>query len=124
MGDNIEHGTHSVTITTVDGIKLIAMAYHGQSEKGKKNKTTKTNFYSYFLASECITTLDEKPAEKKRHYPNGSRAPSKFVPRCKSVEECYEWMLTSNIVNRSTQFMIGIEEAIWTTNIFKRIPCS
>ena len=28
------------------------------------------------------------------------------------------------IVNRNAQFLIGIEEAIQTTNIFKRIPCS
>eukprot|EP00957_Ditylum_brightwellii_P108708 8292083-Ditylum_brightwellii.AAC.1 len=75
------------------------------------------NFYSYFLASECITTLDGKPADKKQHYPNGSRAPSKFVPHCKTVEEYYEGMLNA-------QFLIGIEEAIQTIDIFKRITCS
>eukprot|EP00957_Ditylum_brightwellii_P069888 5307466-Ditylum_brightwellii.AAC.1 len=64
MGDDIERGAHSVATTTVDGIKLIALAYWDKSEIGKKNKATKTNFYSYFLASERITTLDEKPAEK------------------------------------------------------------
>eukprot|EP00957_Ditylum_brightwellii_P106508 8126141-Ditylum_brightwellii.AAC.1 len=32
-------------------------------------------------------------------------------------------MPTSNIVNRNSQFLIGIEEAIWTTDIFKRMPC-
>ena len=64
MGDDIERGAHSVATTTVDGVKLIALVYQGKSDKGKKNKATKTNFYSYFLASECITTLDGKPAEK------------------------------------------------------------
>eukprot|EP00957_Ditylum_brightwellii_P171261 13037124-Ditylum_brightwellii.AAC.1 len=64
MGDDIECGAHSVAITTVDAVKLIALVHQGKSEKGKKNKATKTNFYSSFLASECITTLDGKPAEK------------------------------------------------------------
>eukprot|EP00957_Ditylum_brightwellii_P001842 142043-Ditylum_brightwellii.AAC.1 len=81
MGDDIERSAQSVATTTVDGVKLIALAYQGRSEKGKKNKATKKNFYSYFLASKCITALDGKAAEKKLHYPNGSRAPSKFVPR-------------------------------------------
>eukprot|EP00957_Ditylum_brightwellii_P077469 5886434-Ditylum_brightwellii.AAC.1 len=97
MGDDIERGAHSVAITTVDGVKLIASAYWGKSEKGKKNKATKTNFYIYFLASECIITLDGKPTEKKRHYPDGSRAPFKFVPRCKAVDEYYEGKPASDI---------------------------
>eukprot|EP00957_Ditylum_brightwellii_P148217 11285761-Ditylum_brightwellii.AAC.1 len=32
-------------------------------------------------------------------------------------------MPASDIVNRNSQFLIGIEGAIWTTDIFKRIPC-
>eukprot|EP00957_Ditylum_brightwellii_P103249 7869552-Ditylum_brightwellii.AAC.1 len=64
MGDDIECGTHSVATTTVDGVKLIALASWSKSEKGKKNRATKTNFYTYFLAFKCITTLDGKAAEK------------------------------------------------------------
>eukprot|EP00957_Ditylum_brightwellii_P068022 5164449-Ditylum_brightwellii.AAC.1 len=33
-------------------------------------------------------------------------------------------MPASDIVNRNAQFLIGIEEAIRTTDIFNRIPCS
>eukprot|EP00957_Ditylum_brightwellii_P144419 11001420-Ditylum_brightwellii.AAC.1 len=33
-------------------------------------------------------------------------------------------MSASDIVNRNAQFLIGIKEAIQTTDIFKRIPCS
>eukprot|EP00957_Ditylum_brightwellii_P207326 15352481-Ditylum_brightwellii.AAC.1 len=33
-------------------------------------------------------------------------------------------MLTSDIVNRNAQFLIGIKEAIQTTDIITRIPCS
>ena len=32
-------------------------------------------------------------------------------------------MSASYIVNRNTQFLLGIEEAVWTKSIFKRIPC-
>eukprot|EP00957_Ditylum_brightwellii_P018107 1363815-Ditylum_brightwellii.AAC.1 len=64
MGDDIERSAHSVATTIADGVKSIALAYQGKSEKSKTNKAAKTNFYSYFLTSECITTLDGKPAEK------------------------------------------------------------
>eukprot|EP00957_Ditylum_brightwellii_P021140 1593389-Ditylum_brightwellii.AAC.1 len=76
MGDDIECGAHSVATTTVDGVKLIALAYRVNQRNERKKKATKTNFYSYFLAPKCITTLNGKAAEKKWHYPNGSRAPS------------------------------------------------
>eukprot|EP00957_Ditylum_brightwellii_P049778 3774453-Ditylum_brightwellii.AAC.1 len=33
-------------------------------------------------------------------------------------------MLALDIVNRNAKFLISIEEAIQTTNIFKRMPCS
>eukprot|EP00957_Ditylum_brightwellii_P166285 12659221-Ditylum_brightwellii.AAC.1 len=33
-------------------------------------------------------------------------------------------MPAANIVNRHAQFLLGIEEAIYTKGIFKRIPCS
>eukprot|EP00957_Ditylum_brightwellii_P181462 13822833-Ditylum_brightwellii.AAC.1 len=41
MGDDIERGFHSVATTTVDGVKLIALAHQGKSKKGKTNKATK-----------------------------------------------------------------------------------
>eukprot|EP00957_Ditylum_brightwellii_P190087 14471421-Ditylum_brightwellii.AAC.1 len=81
MGDDIEHSAHSVATTIVDGVKLIAL---------------------------CITTLDGKAAEEKQHYLNGSRTPSKFVPHCDAVEECYDGMTASDIVNRNAQFLISI----------------
>eukprot|EP00957_Ditylum_brightwellii_P112490 8576324-Ditylum_brightwellii.AAC.1 len=33
-------------------------------------------------------------------------------------------MPAANVVNRHAQFLLGIEEAIRTKDIFKRIPCS
>ena len=33
-------------------------------------------------------------------------------------------MPASDTVNSNAQFILGIEEAVWTTHIFKRIPCS
>eukprot|EP00957_Ditylum_brightwellii_P091098 6935481-Ditylum_brightwellii.AAC.1 len=41
MGDDIECGAHSVATTTVDAVKLIALAYGSKSKKGKKIKQPK-----------------------------------------------------------------------------------
>ena len=40
------------------------------------------------------------------------------------LEEEYDCMPASGIFNRNTQFLLGIEEAVQTTSIFKRMPCS
>ena len=87
MGDDTEQGSQALAKTTIDGVELIALAYCGKSHHGKKSNTKKSNFYSYFIATDCVTTLDGKPAEKKHHYPDGSHAPSKFVKRNVLVEE-------------------------------------
>eukprot|EP00957_Ditylum_brightwellii_P122708 9358052-Ditylum_brightwellii.AAC.1 len=64
MGDDIEQGSHALVKTTIDGVELIALAYNGKSHHGKKSKAKKSNFYSYFIATDCVTTLDGKPAGK------------------------------------------------------------
>eukprot|EP00957_Ditylum_brightwellii_P084119 6394892-Ditylum_brightwellii.AAC.1 len=89
-----------------------------------KSKAKKSNFYSYFIATDCVTTLDGKPTGKKHHYPDVSHAPSKFVKRNFLVEEYYDDMPATDIVNKHAQFLLGIEEAIHTKYIFKRIPYS
>ena len=42
----------------------------------------------------------------------------------KFVEEYYDGMPDSDIVNSNAQFLLGIEEAVRTTSIFKGISCS
>eukprot|EP00957_Ditylum_brightwellii_P109101 8323386-Ditylum_brightwellii.AAC.1 len=50
------------------------------------------------------------------HHPN-------LYPIVKLLKN-YEGMPALDTVNRNAQFLIGIEEAIRTTGIFKRTPCS
>ena len=64
------------------------------------------------------------PAEKLRHRPDGTRAPSKFVQRPKLVEEYYDGMPQTDIVNRNAQHLLAIEEAIRTSSFKHRIVCS
>ena len=103
---------------------MIALAYHEKYDNRKKAKSKKANFISYLLATDCVTTLPGIPEEKKLNYPDGTRSRSKFINRCKFVEEYYDGMPASDIVNRNAQFRLGSEEAVLTTSIFKRIPCS
>eukprot|EP00957_Ditylum_brightwellii_P163065 12417388-Ditylum_brightwellii.AAC.1 len=124
MGDDTEQGSQALAKTTIDGVELIALAYCGKSHHGKKSNTKKSNFYSYFNATDCVMTLDGNAAEKKLHYPDDSCLPSKFVKRNVLTEEYYDAMLAANIFNRHAQFLLGIEEAIHTKDIFKRIYVS
>lgn len=79
---------------------------------------------STFISSDCTTTLPGQPAEKKRHTPAGKRAPSVFVKRPKLVADYYNGMPGTDIVNRNAQFLIGIETAIRSRNIHKRMCCT
>eukprot|EP00957_Ditylum_brightwellii_P001586 124301-Ditylum_brightwellii.AAC.1 len=90
-------GFHALAKTTIDGVELTALAYCGKSHHEKKSKAKKSIFYSYFIATDCVTTLDGKPAEKKCHYSDGSGAPSKFVKINVLVEEYYDAMPAANI---------------------------
>ena len=74
-------------VTTLDGVNMIALAYRAKSEYGKKAKAKKDNFLSCFLATDCVTTLPGILADKKRYHPDGIRAQSNFISRCKFVEE-------------------------------------
>ena len=58
-------------LTTIDGVKMIALAYRAKSDNGKKAKPNKANFFSYFLETEYVTTLLGIPAEKKKYYADG-----------------------------------------------------
>eukprot|EP00957_Ditylum_brightwellii_P060538 4596662-Ditylum_brightwellii.AAC.1 len=80
----------------------------------KKSNTKKAIFYSYYIATDCITTLPGKAAEKERHHPDRSRDPSKFITYCKMIKEYYDGIPASDIVNRNAQFLLGIEEAVRT----------
>lgn len=118
-----ERGAHSVATIKLDGEKFIAVGWRGKSEKARKGKKKKY-FMSTFLFTDCTTTQPGRPAEKKRHHADLTRAPSKFISRPRCIEEFYTSMPASDIVNRNAQFLIGIEEAIRTTEIRKRIGCS
>ena len=110
-------------VTTLDGVNMIALAYRAKSDNVKKANAKKANFISYFFAADFVTTLPDILYKKKRHDPNGRRAPSMFIKCCKLVEVYYDGMPTYNIVNHNAQFILGIDEAVKTTSIFKIIPC-
>ena len=57
----------------IDGVNMIALAYRAKYDDGKKAKSKKYNFLSYFLAIDCVTTLLGIPAENKQHYPYETR---------------------------------------------------
>ena len=73
-------------VTTLDGVNIIALACRAKYDNYKKAKAKKANFLSYFLATDCVTTLTGIPSEKKLQYSDGKRAPSKLINRCKFVE--------------------------------------
>ena len=74
-------------VITPYGVKMIALTYHEKSDNVKKAKAKKANFLSYFLATDCVTTLPGIPEEKKQHDPDGTISPSKFTNRLKFSEE-------------------------------------
>ena len=91
---------------------MISLSYRANTCNSKKIKDKKSNFLSYFLAIGCVTTLPDIPADKKRHYPNGTISPSKFINRYKFLEEYYDGMPACDIVNRNAQFTLGIKETV------------
>ena len=121
--DYEERGSHVVAETEIDGKKVLAVAWKGKSDKGNKNKKQKF-WMSTFLSSDCTTTLAGNPAEKKRHTPDGRRTTSVFVPRPQLVQDYYDGMPGTDVVNRNAQFLIGLEEGVRTRNIHKRMCCT
>ena len=85
-GDDITRGEHVAAVTTLNGVKMIVLAYCAKYDNGKKAKSKKANFLSYFLVTDCVTTLPGIPEDMKRHYPFGTRASSNIVNHCKFVE--------------------------------------
>ena len=122
--DDLERGSHVTATTTIDGEKVIALAWKGKSDTGKKAKKKRKFWMSTFIASDCTTTLPGVAAEKKRHTPEGKRAQSVFVKRPKLVADYYNGMPGTDIVNRNAQFLIGLEEAVRTRDIHKRMCCT
>ena len=47
--DDIPRGEHVDSVTTLDGAKMIALAYSAKYDYGRKAKTKKANFLRYFL---------------------------------------------------------------------------
>ena len=122
--DDLPRGSHVTAEATIDNEKVIAVAWKGKSDRGKKAKKKRKFWMSTFIASDCTTTLPGTEAEKKRHTPDGRRAPSVFVKRPKLVADYYNGMPGTDIVNRNAQFLIGLEEAIRTNDIYKRMCCT
>ena len=112
------------SVTTLYGVKMTALAYRAKSDNGNKGKAKKDKFPSYFLATDCVTTLPGIPEEKKWNYLEGKRSTSNIINHFKFLEEYYYCMPDSDTVNRNAQFLLGTEEAVQTTSIFKRIPFS
>ena len=77
-------GDHVAAVTTLYGFKMIELAYRAKLDNVKKAKTKKANFLSFF-STYCVTTLTCIPEEKKRNYPDGTRAPSNFI-------NCYNFL--------------------------------
>ena len=48
-------------VTTLNGVKMVALAYSVKSDNNKQTKAKKANFLSYFLATDCVTTLPGIP---------------------------------------------------------------
>ena len=119
--ENSLRGSHTTATTTIDGEKAIAVAWKGKSEKGRKGRKKKAFWMSTFIATDCTTTLPGAPAEKKRHHINGKKAPSVHVPRPKLVEDYYNGMPGTDIVNRNAQFLIGLEGSIRTSDVSIRL---
>ena len=112
------------SVTNIYRFKMISIVYRTKSDNGKKARAKKVNFRRFFLETDQVTTLTGIASEKKKKYPDGKRAPSKFINHCKFLEEYYDGMPASDIVNHNAQFLLGIEEAVRTTSIFKIIPFS
>lgn len=53
-----------------------------------------------FIASDCTTTLPGNPADKIRHTPHGCCAKSVFIPRPQLVQDYYNDMPRTDIVNK------------------------
>ena len=121
--DEKARGSHVTAVTEINLQKVIALAWKGKSDKGNKGRKKKF-WMSTFIASDCTTTLPGTGAEKKRHTKDGKRAASVFVPRPKLVEAYYNGMPGTDIVNRNAQFLIGVEEAVRTNDIHKRMCCT
>ena len=122
--EGVDRGSHVTATTTIDNQKVIACAWKGKSDKSRKGKKLKKFWMSTFIASDCTTTLIGPPAEKKRHTPDGRRAPSVFVKRPKLVFDYYNGMPGTDIVNRNAQFLIGLEAAVRSRDIHKRMCCT
>ena len=114
--EDVIRGSHATARSIIDEERVIALAWRGKSDKGNKGKK-KTFWMSTFLASDCTTTLPGTPAEKKRHTITMEKAPSVFVPRPKLVEDYYNGMPGTDIVNRNAQFLIGMEGSVRTTDV-------
>ena len=110
-------------VSTLDGVNMVALAYRAKYDNDKKANANKANFLSYFFGNRLCHHTTRYPAEKKLNYLYGTRAPSNFINCCKFVEEYYDGMPASDKVSRNTHFLLGIEEAVRTTSIFKITPC-
>lgn len=125
LGDDVPRGAWAAATTYLDqegegNQRLLGVVWRGKGSR-LSSKKKKNNWVSTFLCTDCTTTLPGVPAEKKRHDAEGKRAPSKFVDRPRCVQEYYDGMPASDIVNRHAQFLLGLESAVRTQDPKKRM---
>jgi hypothetical protein len=107
-----ECGAWATATMEEDGEKYLAVVWKGKSKKmtGKKKKH---NWYQTFITTDCTTTLEGTPAEKKRHDEDGNRAPLKMVPRPRPwktiMQECLPWTLSTSIPSFSLAWRLLLE---------------
>ena len=87
-------------VTTLNGVKMISLSYRANTCNSKKIKDKKYNFLRFFGNRLCHHTI-RYPSREKQHDLDRKRAPSNFINRCKFVEEYYDCMPASYIVNRN-----------------------
>ena len=107
--DDIPWGDHVASVTTLNEVKMISLVYCEKLDNRNKAKAKKPNFLSYFLATYCVTTQLRIPVKKKQHYTHGKKSSSKFINRCKFVEEYYDVMPASDIVNGNARLLLVVE---------------
>ena len=60
-GDDITRGEHVAGLTTLDRVKMRALAYHAKHDHGKKVKYKKANFRNYFFGNRLCHNTTRYP---------------------------------------------------------------
>lgn len=90
-------------------------AWRGKSDK-LKGKKKRNNFVSPFIFTDCTTSLRGVDARKRRHNPDGTPAPAKWIKRPQFVEDFYTGMPATDISNKDRQSCYSAAEFYKTSN--------